>query len=84
MANIKLLYFASLADTLQCSEEILMLSNETDTISTLKKTLSERGAPWEAIMGDNINIAVNQHIQHQDQSLADGDEVAFFPPVTGG
>lgn len=45
----------------------------------------ERGAEWaDALLAPQVIVAINQRVVDRDADIADGDEVAFFPPVTGG
>ncbi len=52
----------------------------------LLETLArERGEAWAATLADpGVRVAVNAELVARDTPLADGDEVAFLPPVTGG
>jgi len=52
----------------------------------LRAHLRSRGGAWEAELAAEkpVRAAVNQDMAQADTVLADGDEVAFFPPVTGG
>ena len=43
-----------------------------------------RGEPWSSAFGNRIRIAINQQLAEEGDAIRDGDEVAFFPPVTGG
>ncbi len=57
------------------------IQNVTDVINAL----SGRGSRWRDALGrENLLVAVNQEMVEPDAAVADGDEVAFFPPVTGG
>lgn len=83
--NISILYFASLGEYLKCENEFYPLTESTLRISDLKSKLSSRGEEWNRLQEDkNLMCAVNQTITHEDITLKAGDEVAFFPPVTGG
>ena len=56
------------------------------SLQALRATLAKRGDTWarELSTSKSIKAAVNQEMAHADVPLKDGDEVAFFPPVTGG
>lgn len=82
---IKILYFARFRDTLGRGEETLALPDNITTVKELINSLSERGPQWaETLNAATTLIALNQEIIRADAKLAHGDEVAFFPPVTGG
>lgn len=82
--SIKILYFASLRERLKLSEEALPADAGT-TVAELLQTLKARGPEWEnALSGTRVKVAVNQEVANLHTPLGDGDEVAFFPPVTGG
>lgn len=84
MAN--LLYFASLAEDLGLKSETLELPAGCNTIDDLVGILRARGEPFDtAFNGKNrILIAINQEMSEPGASIADSDEIGFFPPVTGG
>lgn len=85
--NIKLLYFARLKETLKFSTEDLELTqNEQWTVLKLKALLAKRGDTWtQMLMGKlKVRAAINHELVDDNATIADGDEVAFFPPVTGG
>jgi len=76
--SIKVRYFASLKDRVGRAEDIL----DSSGLSTVR-------AVWQAAnpdekLPDNILSAVNMDYVDLDSPVKDGDEVAFFPPVTGG
>lgn len=81
-----LLYFAWLRQKIGHSEEQLSLPDGVKTVSDLVLFLKKRGAEFEDAFADlrRIRVAVNQDHCGFDAPLRDGDEVAFFPPVTGG
>jgi molybdopterin synthase sulfur carrier subunit len=83
---IKVLYFASIRERLDCSEEELEAGDNTLTFALLKDLLARRGDQWKTVFSDKNNLlsSVNQVIAKDNQTINDGDEVAFFPQVTGG
>ncbi len=82
--QINVLYFASLREALGCDRE--QLNTSAQTVAALLEELCARGAPWQQALCDNphLQIAVNQTVAERTTPLAEGAEVAFFPPVTGG
>lgn len=82
---IKLLYFAGLRERLGTGAESLALPAGIGTAAALRDHLARRGGEWLALTTTrNLRVAVNQTMVGFDAPLKAGDEVAFFPPVTGG
>jgi len=82
---IKLLYFASLREALGTSGEEIALPAGVVDVAALRTHLAARGDVWrELIRSQSLRAAVNQRMVGPEAAIADGDEVAFFPPVTGG
>jgi molybdopterin synthase sulfur carrier subunit len=83
---IKLFYFARLKETLKYSTEDLNLPDAPMTILKLKALLAKRGDVWgEMLMGKlKVRAAINHELVDDNAAISNGDEVAFFPPVTGG
>ena len=83
---IKVLYFARLRESLGKSSEQIKLPADVRDLEGLRALLVARGGAWEQELAPNkpVRAAVNQAMAMGDTALADGDEVAFFPPVTGG
>ncbi|MGE5525070.1 MAG: molybdopterin converting factor subunit 1 [Rhodospirillaceae bacterium] len=83
---ITILYFARLRESLGRSSEQLDLPAGVRDIAALRQWLAQRGGAWtdELGAGKNVRAAVNQTMARGDEPLRSGDEVAFFPPVTGG
>ena len=83
---VTLLYFASLRETLGISREQLALEQGGATVSVLIEQLRNRDGAWtEAFApGKSWRVAVNQQMANLATPVKPGDEVAFFPPVTGG
>ena len=82
---IRLRLFASIKELTNTDEESFPMDN-FQTVGDLKKVLSLRGSSWNSVFGGKmlIKAAVNKELVSDDFNLKDGDEVAFFPPVTGG
>lgn len=82
---IEVLFFARLREQLGVAR-MSLVAVPGQTLNELRARLvAEHGAHWQAILyADNVIKAVNQEVVARDCVLADGDEVAFFPPVTGG
>jgi molybdopterin synthase sulfur carrier subunit len=83
--KVKILFFASLREALGVGSESLSLTAEIRTVGALRDSLAARGGVWSALVTTrNLRVAVNQQMVGPDALLKAGDEVAFFPPVTGG
>ena len=82
---IKVLYFASFREQLDNDLEQIDAAGLPDVGSVLH-LLRSRGAPWTSIFSEDqrVMMAVNQEVAEMTTSIQDGDEIAFFPPVTGG
>ena len=83
---ITLLYFARLREALGTASEELQLPGEVRDLASLRRVLISRGGAWahELDPGRPVRAAVNQEMASPDTPVKEGDEVAFFPPVTGG
>ena len=83
--NVKVLYFAGLREAVGQSAEQVALPAQVGSVGQLHAHLAARGGAWEALATTkNLRIAINQKMAAMDALVKDGDEVAFFPPVTGG
>ncbi len=84
--TLTVLYFARLKEALGCGVERIEVPAAVDTVRALQNFLLARGGAWTAEFASTkpMRIAVNQDMAQADTALKQGDEVAFFPPVTGG
>jgi molybdopterin synthase sulfur carrier subunit len=84
---ITILYFARFREKLGCDRESLELPESAAfTVQSLLDLLVSRGGAWQDVLGCERGVlaAINQQMATRDSRLHDGDEVALFPPVTGG
>jgi len=83
---IKVLYFARLREQLGADAEELEALPELTDMSRLTHHLRQRGGVWAEVFGERetVLMAVNQEVANGDTPIKDGDEIAYFPPVTGG
>jgi molybdopterin synthase sulfur carrier subunit len=85
-AVVTILYFARLREALGKSEEEFVLSDGVRSIGELAAFLRGRGGAWatELGVGKAVRVAVNQDMADLNTAIRGGEEIAFFPPVTGG
>jgi sulfur-carrier protein len=83
---VKLLYFAWVRQKVGKSEETLALPKGVLTVRDLARHLEKMGPGYSDAFGDlsRLRAAVNQDHVDFSAPVSDGDEIAFFPPVTGG
>jgi len=84
--KVRILYLASLREQLGKPGEEFEISPATSTVAGLRALLMARGGAWQAALahGKALRVAVNQEMAQPGTPVKAGDEVAFFPPVTGG
>ena len=88
--KITIKLFAALREALGESEFQLDLSDISEAssqidVAAIKAVLSRRGAEWkEALNQPNLVHALNHKVVFIDAQVSEGDELAFFPPMTGG
>ncbi len=82
---IRVLYFARLRERLGVDSEELEPAGIADLASVIGQ-LRQRNGIWAEVFGEGqgLMMAVNQELARPETPVTDGDEVAFFPPVTGG
>lgn len=85
-AVVRILYFARLRETLGRAEEELVLPEDVRDVGSLLAFLRNRGGAWseELAPARPVRAAVNQDMSDAQATIKGGDEIAFFPPVTGG
>ncbi|MFN0041016.1 MAG: molybdopterin converting factor subunit 1 [Burkholderiales bacterium] len=86
ISTVSIRYFARLREVLACEQEQLALPEGVHDVGALLDLLRGRGGPWQAELasGRPVRVAVNQELAQRSSPIAAGDEIAFFPPVTGG
>lgn len=81
---IRVVFFAQLREQLK-TEEVLIQAAGVDSISLLKQYLILQNPEWEKFLcNSKLLVAINHAYAKGDAAIRPGDEVAFFPPVTGG
>jgi len=81
---IRVIFFAHLREALGAGESLALVQG-VDTVAGLRDQLAARGDAWQTLATTkNLRAALNQTMVAFDTAIKDGDEVAFFPPVTGG
>jgi molybdopterin synthase sulfur carrier subunit len=82
--TITIRFFARLREELE-TEALTLTVQPGLTAGGLLAELASRGGAWARLKGDqSVMIAVNQMVAKPATLIKNGDEVAFFPPVTGG
>ena len=84
--KVKVLFFAALREQVGVASEEIDLPGDKSTIASLRSHLAARGDAWQAALSEKklLRFAINQDMAQPDAVLKAGDEVAYFPPVTGG
>lgn len=80
---IKVLFFAQTRELI--GVDFVMVDADNISLDHLREQLCEKGNEWaQALQSGKLLAAVNQDMVQMDTVAKSGDEVAFFPPVTGG
>lgn len=87
--KLQLRFFASLREQLGCAEQSVILPPEITSVGQVRAWLMERGGVWADSLaaGRQVRMAYQQVMCDESEQLNLSDanqEVAFFPPVTGG
>ena len=81
---LTLQYFARYREAIGVDQEQLEMESGWGCIDDLRRHLLQRGGVWAVLDEPRLMCARNQEMVGLDEPLADGAEIAFFPPVTGG
>ena len=81
---LHLRFFASLRESLGIGKQELALPEGVFTVGELTAWLQQRDSAWRQALSGTHLTAINHQIARADATIADGDEIAWFPPVTGG
>jgi molybdopterin synthase sulfur carrier subunit len=81
---ITIQFFARYRETLDSDGESLQWDASLVSVDDVRQRLLARGGVWEVLAEQNLMCARNQELCGLDEPVAEGDEVAFFPTVTGG
>ncbi len=84
--TVRVVYLARLREAFGMSGETLALAGGAPTVAAVLTTLRARGGAWaqELAGGRAVRVALNHQLVPAEALVADGDEVALLPPVTGG
>lgn len=84
--KVKVRWFANLREQVGTPLEVVEIPDSASTVAGLRLQLMKRGGAWQDALSDMkvVRVAVNQDMAAANAPLNPGDEVAFFPPVTGG
>ena len=79
----KILFFAQLRERLECDNVLIDVSGLS--VSELREFLAQKNEHWKTwILDKDVLVAINQTLAAGDSRIESGDEIAMFPPVTGG
>ena len=84
--KVKVLFFAALREQLGTAAEEIELPAGVTSVAGLRSHLKARGGAFENALAESklVRMAVNQEMASPTKPIENGDEIAFFPPVTGG
>ncbi|MDC1311746.1 molybdopterin converting factor subunit 1 [Burkholderiales bacterium] len=84
--KIKVLFFAKLREAFQTNQVEVTFIGSDNKVSDVLIALRKKGEAWADELDENksFRIAVNQEMVTEDVTLSEADEIALFPPVTGG
>ena len=80
---LKVLFFAQTRELIGIDE--IVIEQDFATADALREHLSQKGDKWAlALEKGKLLVAINQTLMPLESAVKSGDEIAFFPPVTGG
>ncbi len=84
--KVKIFYFAKVREVLGIDKEEINIGGDVRTVADLIEFLKYRGSQWQVIFGmsSSLRMAVNQELVEVSHMISANDEIAFFPPITGG
>ncbi|HTN64651.1 MAG TPA: molybdopterin converting factor subunit 1 [Burkholderiaceae bacterium] len=84
--KIQLRFFASVREALGTAQESVTLPAQVRTVGDVRDFLAARGGIWAEVLAEGraLRMAYDHVMTEAETAIADGGEVAFFPPVTGG
>jgi molybdopterin synthase sulfur carrier subunit len=84
--NVRILYFGRLREEMGIAGEMVDLPPEVSDVASLRARLLARGGVSASAFALNkaVRFSVNQDLARNDTPIKAGDEIAFFPPVSGG
>ncbi|MDA0359537.1 MAG: molybdopterin converting factor subunit 1 [Proteobacteria bacterium] len=84
--KIKVLFFAKLRELFGTNQVDVTFTESNNKVSDVLAALRQKGEVWAEELNENksFRIAVNQEMVTEDVMINEGDEMALFPPVTGG
>ncbi len=84
--KIQVLFFGELRESVGCAQDVIEINATELDVAGLIDALANRGPAWQVALKapEPLRVAVNQEMAALHTTLAEGAEVAFFRPVTGG
>ena len=81
--TVQVLFFARVREQVGCASYQAQVTGQS-IASLVDQWVDENGSTWAVLQQPDIRCALNQTVVSRDTIVRDGDELAFFPPVTGG
>ena len=81
----RIVFFASIREELGIEQLDMDITDGIRLSQVIETLTQDRGGIWRSVLtAENVRFAVNQEMVNGDLQVSNGDEIAFFPPVTGG